>query len=154
MDNILPHINEKSTMLDFTELIIKNIKFYLKHKEELNDIGYSEEFLIQCIDKLEIIKIMYKENTIPTWFKEYRACLFLSGSFPYVNALLDFTFSFFDMVDMVLSKGKNVEYVNGITYEIKEVKPKDSTHVNLTYTNERNYIYSKYEWNQILKEII
>ena len=121
--NIFKTIKEGDSMLDLTKNIISNIEFYLEHMDFLANVGYTKEDLKIYKDKLYTIFKMYTEGTIPTWFENYNAYLLTSGDdFTYMRPYLYFCFSFGDMVDMVLSIGKEFKNKSGSLIRIVDVE--------------------------------
>ena len=80
---ILKTVNSDGNMFDLLVNIIKNLTFYLTHRSELADIGYSDKDLYGYKDKLLSVVQMYEDETIPQWFKDFPINTFLSSKFPY-----------------------------------------------------------------------
>ena len=150
-------IKEGDTMLDLVVNIKKNIKFYINHREDLADIHFSNERLYEYYEKMNRIEEMYDNNTIPKAFKNYKASLFLSADFPYINSYLSFCFSFEDFVNIVLSLGKT--YVNGgKKYVFNDIEYIDAGKIIPMFYCESNKIelntsYNKEEFMNFLKKL-
>lgn len=111
---ILKTVNPDGNMYDLLVNIIKNLTFYLTHRSELADIGYSDKELCDYKDKLLTVVQMYEDETIPQWFKDFPINTFLSSKFPYKIPYLDFMLSFENVVDVLFYDGMTFEYKDGI----------------------------------------
>lgn len=149
--NILKTISENDTMLDLMNNAISNIKFYIIHRDELADIKISDEFLSQFIAKMEEVKCRYDTNKVPNWFKEYKASLLLSSDFPYITTSLGFTFSLYDMVNMVLCEDMTYKYSETESYIIETTKLVDSQHVIIYFKCGSSLLLDKDEWDTHFK---
>lgn len=149
---ILKTINDGDTMLDLMNNVITNIKFYIKHREELNDIKISNEDLFMYIAKIEEVKDRYFTQKVPTWFKEYNPTLLLSGTFPYINSYLGFTFSLFDMINIVLCEDMQCKFEDGNVLTIDTTKLLDPQHIMIYFKESNSMIFDKDEWVNISKK--
>lgn len=102
---ILKTVGSDDTMYDLVVNVIKNLNFYLEHRKDLADIGYSDNELEEYKNKLLSVIKMYEDNTIPTWFVEFSVNKFLSSQFPYKTSYLDFMLSFEDVVNTLFYNG-------------------------------------------------
>lgn len=152
--DILKTINDGDTMLDFMNLVIKNIKFYINHREELKDIKISNEDLFMYIAKIEEVKDRYYTQKVPNWFKEYNPTLLLSGSFPYMNTYLGFTFSLYDMINMVLCEDMKYKITDNDILTIDTTKLLDSQHVMVYFKEKQSLIFDKDEWLENFKKFL
>lgn len=151
---LLKTIHEGDTMLDLLDNVISNIKFYIMHREELNDIKLSNEYLCVYIAKIEEIKDRYFTPKVPTWFKEYNAYSLLSGDFPYINSYLGFTFSLYDLINMVLCEEMTFKFEDGTTSIIDTTKLLDSQHVMIYFKDRASIILDKDDWDKYSKFFI
>lgn len=103
--NILKEISSEATMKEMIINLLHNIRFYLKNREELVDIHYSNDYLYNYTIKLKNALEIYSNNKVPSWFKETNPCYFLDSDFPYAKSKLPWLFSFEDYIDVLL-KGK------------------------------------------------
>lgn len=149
--NLFKTIGENDTMLDLMNNVITNIKFYINHREELNDIKITNDELFLYIAKMEEVKSRYYTNKVPNWFKEFKASLLLSGSFPYINSYLGFTFSLYDMVNMVLCEDMKFNFSNELILEIETTKLIDVQNVMIYFKDGSSTIYDKDDWDKNFK---
>lgn len=155
--NVLKQIDMSANMKDMVVLLIKNISFYIKHRDELNDIGVSNDFLNDYLMSLNKIILLYDTNEIPEWFKNTSPYIFLSSKFPYHKSFLGFTFSFKDWVDIVLY-GDNIPFslmVKNVKHllTIKTVQILDSMNMLVTFNEISNILnVTCDEWKNKMKE--
>lgn len=150
--NILKTIKENDTMLDLMNNVISNIKFYINHREELNDIKITNEELFLYIAKIEEVKSRYYTNKVPNWFKEYNASSLLSGDFPYIHSYLGFTFSLYDMINMVLCEDMKYDCANDLTLEIETTKLINTQNVMIFFKDGSSTVFDKYDWDSTFKK--
>ncbi len=151
---ILKEISYDGTMLDLIENILSNIRFYLKNRQELKDIGYSNSELIDYMKSLMEVKDLYAINRVPPWFKNKKASYFLSSQFPYIKPNLDFCFSFRDYVDVLLrSKGYPFNYsptdgeICKVTIKTAEIVSNSAIKITFEEIDECA-ILRKYQWER------
>ena len=151
--NIFKTIKEGDSMLDLTRNVLTNLTFYIEHMDFLNNIGFSKETLVEYKEKLEQVFKCYTTKTIPTWFENYNAYLLMSSDFPYINPYLDFCFSFYDLVEMVLSIDKVYK-----DEQLVDILPINSQVVKVTFLSLRNGnvrqdVLEKKNWINIKNEL-
>lgn len=152
--NILKTIKNGDTMLDLINNVISNIKFYVKHREELNDIKLSNEFLYEYVAKLEEVKSRYETTKICNWFKEFNPSLLLSSEFPHIKTLLGFTFSLYDMINMMLCEDRTYVYSEKEIYIIETTKLIDQQNVMVYFKDGSSFVLNKDEWDVFYKNLI
>ena len=142
-------------MLDLTKLVKSNLEFYLKHRDELADIHYTNEYLLIYIKKLNTVIDMYSKNKVGDWFKNYHAYLFTSARFPYIVPFLSFCFSFSEFIDTLLMIGKTYYDKNGKEYIFERVEYMNANTIVPIFIDAKSSKiircegYNKKEWNVI-----
>ena len=153
---ILKSIKENDTMLDLVKNVKTNLVFYIKHRDELADLRYSNEELEIYIKKLNTVIDMYEKDAVQDWFKNYKAYLFMSGRFPYITPYLSFCFSFSDFVDTLLLIGSEY-HDNNRDYIFQEVEYMDAGVIIPIFIDTKNSnivkceSFNKDEWNKLKK---
>lgn len=156
---ILKTIEENGTMLDLVKLTKKNLEFYLKYRNELADIHYTNEQLLKYIDELDTVIKLYNENKVGVWFKNYHAYLFTSARFPYILPFLPFCFSFKEFIDVLLLIGKTYHDDNGKKYILSNIEYMNASSIVPIFIDEKTSkvirceSYKKDKWNNIKEKI-